>query len=607
MIHDPVTGLAVVVGLGVVCVVVSERLSIPSIITLLAAGLAVGPFFDILDPDELYGELLFPAVSAAVGILLFEGGLSLRWRELGGIGVVLVRLLTVGALTAAVVGSLAAWGVGGLSPGPATLFGVIMVVTGPTVIIPLLRQARLRPRVSGVLRWEGIFVDPIGALLGVVVLEVLVVDDGGVRDAVWAVARATVGGTVIGVAAALLLTWAITHKLIPDHLQNAVALAVVLGSLAGANAVFHEAGLVATTILGVVLANQRRVRIQGIGEFHESIAVLLVPLMFILLAARVGTDELSRNLLHALGVLAVLVAVSRPLSVWTSTIGSSLRSRERAYIAAMAPRGIVAASVSALFGLRLEEHGVDGGADLAALTFLVVAGTVVVYGLAAVPLAKRLRIDAPEPGGVVLAGAPAWAACLGGALSDLGLPVLVVACAEEDLDDVTSRGLLAYSGRLQSEELDDAIKAIGARFALVASHREEVAAFASDRLGRLVGQANLFVVPSDDEDLAERAANPGQHWGHLAFGGRLTLQGARELFASGGECYPMPLDQGEPLTDEVPLVVVSDDGIPAIIDGDTAKVQGTLVVFGSHGGLRRRRPLRAQVRRTRREGRSELS
>lgn len=599
-IHDPVTGLAVVVGLGVVCAVVSERLSIPTIITLLGAGLAVGPFLELIDPDALYGDLLFPAVTAAVGILLFEGGLSLRWRELGGIGVVLVRLLTVGAATAAVVGTLAAWGPGGLGLGPATLFGVIMVVTGPTVIIPLLRQARLRPRVSGVLRWEGIFIDPIGALLGVVVLEAIVQNRGGAWEAASAVAIATVGGTVVGIVAAVLLTQSIVHKLIPDHLGNAVALAVVLGSLAGANAVFHEAGLVATTVLGVALANQRRVRIQGIAEFHESIAVLLVPLMFILLAARVTLDDLSRNLLPALGVLVVLVGVSRPLSVWVSTIGSKLRSSERAYIASMAPRGIVAASVSALFGLRLEERGIAGGADLAALTFLVVAGTVVVYGLAAVPLAKRLHIDAPEPGGVVLAGAPAWAASFGGALADLGLPVLVVACAEEDLDYVTSRGLLVYPGRLQSEELDDAVKAVGGKFALVASHREEVAAFASERLGRLVGQANLFVVPADDEDLAERTANPGQHWGHMAFGGRITLEGARDLFAAGGECYPLPLDRGELLGDEIPLIAVSDDGIPSIVDGDVSKVQGTLIVFGTHGGLRRRRPLRASARRPRR-------
>lgn len=597
LIHDPVTGLAVALALGVACVAASERLKVPAIITLLIAGLAVGPVFDIVDPDALYGELLFPAVSAAVGILLFEGGLSLRWRELGGIGVVLVRLLTVGVAVAGVLGAVAAWGVGRLPLGPAALFGAIMVVTGPTVIIPMLRHARLRPRVAGLLRWEGIFVDPIGAILAVVVLEVLVQRDGGAWEVAAAVTAATVSGAAVGILASLLLTQVLHRGLVPDHLRNAVALATVLGSLAAANAIFHEAGLVATTVLGVVLANQRLVRIQSIVEFHESIAVLLVPLMFILLAARVSGPDLTRNLLPAVGVVCVLVVVSRPLSVWVSTIGSRLASRERLFIASMAPRGIVAASVSALFGLRLEERGVAGGADLAALTFLVVGGTVIIYGLAAVPLARRLRIDAPEPGGVVLAGAPAWAASLGGTLSDLGLPVLVVASADEDLDRATSRGLLVYTGRLQSEELDEAVTAIGAKFALVASHREEVAAFANERLGRLIGQNNVYVVPTDDDDHGERAASPNQHWGHIAFGDRLTLATARAMFHSGAECYPLPLHRCVPLDDEIPLIAVSVDGIPSVVGGDDPLTDhGTLIVLGPHGGLRRRRQLRAARR-----------
>lgn len=593
MIHDPVTGLAVVVGLGLLAALVSERLRIPSIITLLLAGLAVGPFLGILDPDDLYGDLLFPAVSLAVGILLFEGGLSLRWRELGGIGVVLMRLLTVGVAAAAVIGALAAWGIGQLSAGPAVLFGAIMVVTGPTVIIPLLRHARLRPRVGGVLRWEGIFVDPIGAVLAVVVLEVLVEANGGARDAAVAVATATLAGSVIGVGAGLLLTLALDRGWISDHLRSAVTLAVVIGSLAAADAVFHEAGLVATTALGVTLANQRRVRIHSIEEFHEGIAVLLVPVMFILLAARVSGPELARNLLPALGVTAVLIVVSRPVSVWLSTIGSRLTSSERGYIAAMAPRGIVAASVSALFGLRLEERGVDGGADLAALTFLVVAGTVVVYGLAATPLARRLRVDTPKAGGVILVGVPAWAASLGAALVDLGVPVLVVAPADEDIEHAVSLGLLVYTGRLQSEELDEAVKAVGAKLALVTSDREEVAAFASDRLGRLVGRDNLYVVPSNADDHAERSARPSQHWGHVAFDGRLTLEGATHLYAAGASCYPVPVGRMELFDHECALMVVTEDGIPEVVHGEAAGAIGTLVVLGRRAGPGGRQSMRA--------------
>lgn len=578
MIHDPIAGLAFVVAVGVAGQLVAERLRVPSIIVLLGAGLAVGPGLGWIDPDDLYGDLLFPAVSAAVGILLFEGGLSLRWRELGSARLVLFRLLTLGVVVAAIVGAAAAWAVGGLPLGPAVLFGAIMVVTGPTVVVPLLRQARLRPRVARILRWEGIFVDPIGAVLAVVVLEVLVVSDGGASDAVEAIAKTTAVGAVVGLVGAGILIEALRRKLVPDHLENAVAFVVVLGALAAANELVHEAGLVATTIMGVALASQRRARIRDIAEFHESIAVLLVPLMFILLAARVQADELSRNLLPALGVLVILVVVSRPLSVWVSTIGSRLRFQERAYVAGMAPRGIVAASVSALFGLRLEQRGIEGGADLAALTFLVVAGTVIIYGAGAMPLARRLRVDVPAPGGFVLVGAPPWAASLGEVLADHGVPVLVVALDEADAHQAASRGLLAYTGRLQSEDLTEAVTAIGAKVALVVSDREEVAAFATDRLGRLLGKTNVHVVAADAHDRDERAAHPSEHWGHMAFDGRLTLEDAAARSATGAVCFPATGNLAE---DVFALVQLSDDGIPSLAAGEVVGGDGTLVVLGS--------------------------
>ena len=584
MIEEPAAALAMVVVVGVLCQLAAVRWRMPSIILLLLAGLAVGPAGDLIHPDELFGDLLFPAVSAAVGLLLFEGGLSLRWREVGGLRVVLVRLLTVGVLTAAIVGSLAAWTIGGLPLGPALLFGAIMVVTGPTVVIPLLRHTRLRPEVASLLRWEGIFVDPIGAVLAVVVFEVVVVEDGRLADVVGVITITTLAGAAIGVAAAAGLTLLLREERVPDHLENAVGFATVMLALAAANAVFDEAGLVATTVMGIALASQRRVRIRGIAEFHESIAVLLVPMMFILLAARVTGPDLARNLLPAAGVLAVLVLVARPLSVLVSTIGSTVSPAARRYVAVMAPRGIVAASVSALFGLRLEEHGIDGGPDLAALTFLIITGTVVIYGLAAVPFARRLRVEAPDPAGMVLVGAPPWAADLGAVLVDHGVPVLVIACEEEDAENATSRGLLVYTGRLQSDELDEAVEAIGARLALVVSQREEVAAFAADRLGRLLGQTNLYVVPADRQDHEARQSRPGEHWGRVAFGDQLTLADAAARTAAGHSVSVFDHTL-HPVVDGVALLMrVSDSGIPSIVNGDDRNEEqpaGTLIALSA--------------------------
>lgn len=591
MIDDPITGLALVIAIGVAGQLVAERLGIPSIIVLLGAGLLVGPALGWIDPDALYGDLLFPAVSVAVGILLFEGGLSLRWKELGSVGLVLVRLLTLGVAVAAMVGALAAFTLGRLPVGPAILFGVIMVVTGPTVVIPMLRHARLRPRVASALRWEGIFVDPVGAVLAVVVLEVVVVSDGAASDAFGAIGRTAVVGTAVGLVAAGLLTEVLRREAVPDHLESALAFVTVVGSFAVADAIFHEAGLVATTVLGVALAIQKRARIRGITEFHEGIAVLLVPLMFILLAARVRGPELSRNLLPALGVLIAMIVVSRPLSVWASTIGSNFNSRERGYISAMAPRGIVAASVSALFGLRLEQEGISGGEDLAALTFLVVAGTVVFYGALAIPLARRLRVDVPEPGGVVLVGAPPWAASMGEVLSHHGVPVLVVALDESDAEVATGRDLLVYTGRLQSDDLVEAVRLIGAKLALVVSDREEVAAFAADRLGRVLGQTHVYVVPVDGHDLEERTSSPGEHWGRLAFGGRLTLKEAAARSEAGEACFAGT----EEREGDDALMVLPEDGIPRLLDEDATNTEGTVVVLGTPPPNRPRRftPLRA--------------
>lgn len=581
MLDDPTAALAVALAVGVAAQLFAERLRIPAIILLLTAGLAVGPALGLLEPDELYGELLFPAVSAAVAILLFDGGLSLRWRQLGAERFVVLRLLSLGVLLSWLVGATAAWLVGGLPVGVAVLFGAIMVVTGPTVVIPLLRQARLRPRLGRVLRWEGIFVDPVGAVLAVVVLEVLLLEDGGAIDAARSLGGATAVGIGVGLLGAAVVIVALGRHLVPDHLENGFTLMAVLASYAGASAVYHESGLFATTVMGVALANQRRTPVRHIAAFHESLGVLLVPLVFVLLGARVSASDITDNLLPALGVLVVLVVLARPLSVWTSTIGSGLSGRERTYIASLAPRGIVAASVSALFGLRLERAGVAGGADLAALTFLVVAGTVVLYGLAALPLARRLRVDVPEPGGVVLVGSPPWAAALAAVIVDAGVPVLVVATDEHEIDAANEQGMLVYPGRLQGEELIEALEAVGARIALVASGREELAAFAADRLVGVLGRANVFVVPPDDAEREARGVEHGQEWGRVAFAGRLTGQEASDRLLGGQRFRTLRWTEDQTVPDGAePLLFLSTGAIPAMVDdAGPPKRAGTLVVL----------------------------
>ncbi len=579
---EPIAALAVALAVGVGAQLVGERLRIPSIILLLAAGLAVGPALGLLAPDPLYGDLLFPPVSAAVAVLLFDGGLSLRWRELGAERLVVARLLSVGTAISWGLAGFGAWAVGALPLGPSVLFGAIMVVTGPTVVIPLLRQARLRPRLARTLRWEGIFVDPVGAVLAIVVLEVLLVDQGGFTEAVGVLVAAVAAGVVVGLLAAALLVYAVGRHVVPDHLENGFALMVVLASGAGANALYAEAGLFAATVCGVALANQRRMPVRRIAAFHESIGPLLIPLVFVLLGARVSADDITTNLVPALAILAILVRVARPLSVVASTAGSGLTARERIYVGLLAPRGIVAASVSALLGLRLEEAGIAGGADPAATTFLVVAGTVVLYGLGAIPLAKRLRVDVPEPAGVVFVGAPRWASRLAHEMVNTGIQVVVLATDDHEISEARAGGMLVYSGRLQSEELTEVLDAVGARLSLVVSGREELAVFAAERLAEGMGRANVFVVPPDDRERAARTEEHGQDWGRVAFGGRLTGEEMAHRLAGGQVFRRMRWQADQSLPEGVaPLVFVSADGIPTVIDGvGPPRKAGTLVVLG---------------------------
>lgn len=562
MIDEPVAVVAVAVTLGVAAQWLGTRLRLPAIVLMLGTGLLVGPGLGLLDPAETFGDLLPPFVALGVGLLLFEGGLSLRWSDIGTTtkGVVL-RLLTVGVLTSLVLATAAALLVTDLPRGVAALFGAVMVVTGPTVVIPLLRQARLRPRVGGILRWEGIMIDPVGAVLGVAVLEVLLLEEGTLVEAVVAVARTTVVGSAVGAAVAAGLVVVLDRHWAPDHLRGPLSLVVAVGAYAVANELGSEAGLYAVTVAGIVLANQRRVAIGPIVELHEHLASIVLAAIFVVLAAGVASETLADNLVPALLLLALLVLVVRPVAVLASTTGTDLSGRERAYLAGLAPRGIVAASVSAVFGAELAAHDMPGGEDLAATTFLVVVGTTLVYGPLAGPLARRLRVDTPDPAGVVLVGARRWARELGAVLGDLGVPVLLVAETDELADRARAAGLLVYAGRLEGDDLDVALSGVGARLAVVGSGAEALDTVGVDRVVRHIGRANVWRVARDeahDADLRQGQAFEGRH----AYA-ELTQQHLDEALEAGGTIRALgPGQEADEL--QLPLVVVRADGTPEV-------------------------------------------
>ncbi|MEM7623421.1 MAG: cation:proton antiporter, partial [Planctomycetota bacterium] len=429
--------------LGIGAQWIAWRVRMPSILLLLALGFAVGPgsawlFGDedrLLDPNAVFGDLLLPLVGVSVGLILYEGGLTLRFSEIRGVARSVVMLVTVGALVTWALAALAGGWVLGLPVSLAVLLGAVLIVTGPTVIGPLLTHIRPAGQVGPTLKWEGIVIDPIGALAAVLTLEVILI--GSAPEATGSVALALVKTIVFGGGIGLLAAGAIVvlleRFLVPESLQNPVSLVFLICAYTLSNAAQAESGLLAATVMGIALANQTRIDTGHILEFKENLRVLIIGVLFIVLAARIDVDELlSVGLLPVLGFLGLMIVVVRPASVLLSTIGGNLTWRERLMICALAPRGIVAAAVSSVFALSLESAVAAGTIELespgrlVSLTFLVIVGTVLFYGFFAPVAADLLRISDKDPQGVVIIGASKLARVMAGALSRRGARVLLV-------------------------------------------------------------------------------------------------------------------------------------------------------------------------------------
>ncbi len=447
------------------------RVKLPAILFLLLAGILLGPVSGVLDPDKVLGGLLFPIVSLAVALILFEGSLTLRFHELPGIGHVVRGLVSYGAVTALLLLALAAHLVAGLSWSIALLFGALACVTGPTVIAPMLRTLRPNARIANTLRWEGIVIDPLGALFAVLIFEAIVSRQEGHTIGIFV---ATIGcGAVIGALSAWLTGFLLRRQLIPEYLQNYAVLAAVLFAFSISNVITHESGLLAVTIMGIALGNLRGVHIDDILDFKESLTTVLVSLLFILLAARLHWPLPDGMLGAGIALFAIAQLVVRPLTVLLSSLGSGLSWRERALIGWVAPRGIVAASVSALFALRLDALGVAGAGALVPLVFILIIGTVVLQSATARPLALWLKVAEPEPRGLLLFGSDKVARAIGKVLSEAGFRVVL---ADDDWDGIRQArmdGLATFFGNPASPHAERHLDLTGiGRLLAVSTHRE---------------------------------------------------------------------------------------------------------------------------------------
>jgi NhaP-type Na+/H+ or K+/H+ antiporter len=494
--------LASVIVLGIGAQWLAWRLGVASILLLLVAGFLAGPVSGLVfgrplvDPDELLGDLLAPFVSIAVALILYEGGLSLRLAELREARAAVWRLVTFGAAITWALTALAAWLVLDLSPAMAILLGAVLVVTGPTVIVPLLIHIRPSGRIGAILKWEGIVIDPIGAMLAVLVFEAILLPSLGEAAphvAVTLIKTIVIGGSfgfVAGMALALVLRW----FWVPDYLENAVSIMFVVGAYTAAHWLQPESGLLAAVVMGITLANQRLVDVRHIVEFKENLRVLLISSLFVLLAARLLIADLTAIGWSGLVFLGLIVVVVRPASAFLCTLGSGLSGREVAFLSVMGPRGIVAAAVASIFALHLGAEGYAEAGVLVPLTFLVIIGTVSISSITAPYLAHRLGLADPKPQGVLLVGAHTWGRMLAAAINEQGFRALLVDTNRADIAAARMAGLETYSESILAEHLLDEIDLGGLGRLMAATPNDMVNILTVHRFLRVFGRSEVYQV-----------------------------------------------------------------------------------------------------------------
>lgn len=529
-------GLASIVVLGVGAQWLAWRIRLPSILLLLLFGFAAGPITGLIHPDELFGDLLFPIVSISVAIILFEGGLTLRLAELPHVGGVISRLISVGALVTWAVAALAAHYLIQLDWVLSVLLGAILIVTGPTVIGPLLRQIQPKGQVGAALKWEGILIDPVGAVLAVLIFEVILAGDfGQAPGAVFSGVLVTIIiGLGIGVAGAAILIFLLRRFLVPDHLQNAVALLLVVFTFTISNELQPESGLLTVTVMGVVMANQRLVSVRHIVEFKENLQVLLIGTLFILLSARVQPSVILDLGWMSLVFLAVLIVVARPLAIFLSTWRSELSWQERLFMAWMAPRGIVAAAVASIFAFELVEAGHSGAEQLVPLTFVVIVGTVSFYGLTAGIVARWLDLAETDPQGVLIVGAHPLARAIADTIQQHGFKALLLDTNWDNIVRGRMEGLSTHHGNAFSEEVLEDLDLAGIGRLLALTSNDEVNSLAAIHFPEVFSRADVFQLPLKQERGETRSELAPQHLtGRYLFGQKMTFPFLMEKFQQG--------------------------------------------------------------------------
>ncbi|WDY51896.1 cation:proton antiporter [Vibrio fluvialis] len=534
--HEEYIALALaavgVVGLG--CQWLAWKLRLPAILFLLLAGIVAGPVTGLLNPQQLLGELLFPLISLAVAVILFEGSLTLNFKEIRGVSNTVWSIVSLGALISWGVTSFATHALLGFDWPLALLFGSLTVVTGPTVIVPLLRTVRPNAKLSNILRWEGILIDPLGALFVVMVYEFIV--SSSEAHSLHVFGLILLVGVGLGVLSGAAVAYVLRNGGLPEYLQPFAVLSVVLGVFAASNVLESESGLLTVTIMGMWLANAKDVNIQHILHFKENLTVLLITGLFILLAARIEVDDFAVLGWSALALFVVMQLVSRPLSIFLATLRSSLQWKEKAFLAWVAPRGIVAASISSLFAIKLDSFGIAEANLLVPLTFMVIIGTVVLQSVTARPVAVALKVAEPAPKGFLILGANDVARQIGAAIAKYDCRVVLTDSNWDYIRQARMAGLEHYYGNPISSHADEYLNLIGIGHVLALSPDKHFNIMACMQFLSDFGDKRVFCLHGNANGNNSDKHTVAQEYHGLPFlGGEVSYKKLASLLNQGGE------------------------------------------------------------------------
>lgn len=558
--------LSLILAAGIGAQWLAWYLKQPSILFLLVLGVVAGPITGLFNPDEVLGDWLFPFISLGVAIILFEGAMTLEFHEVERHGKVVRNLVTLGVVITIILVAIFTYVLFDVDYRIALLFGALVSVTGPTVIVPILRSVRPNQAISNILRWEGILIDPIGALAVILVYEFIVSEEKGNSIFVF---FATLGiGLIIGLIAAFILAKLIKGHRIPEYLQNVFTLAFVLLVFSLSNAIEHESGLVTVTVMGLALANWPNFPKSELLDFKESLSVLLISALFIVLAARIDLSAFWGLGFAAIVLLLLVMFVVRPASVFASSINSKLSRSEKLMICWIAPRGIVAAAISSLFVLKLEDYQLLGSELLVPLVFTIIVGTVFIQSLGAKAIAAKLGVSEPQPNGVLIVGGNEVSLAIAKSLQENGFHVLVANTNWQEIKKARMLGVDTYFGNPVSEHADRHIDLVGLGSLFAMSARLENNVLTALKYRHEFGNNNIYRLKVVDKQLNNKQKTSKEWQTPWLFGEDVSFSKLASLLAQGATIKTTNITEDYPLEKYeadnpryIPLYVVSKKNV----------------------------------------------